>query len=69
MAERKAIPKAVKQALSKSLLACAPEARSRPHEIGSEYEERDWHEARMRMRIRAAGATFHRAIRCEALRL
>ena len=30
---------------------------------------RDWHKARMRMRIRAAGATFHRAIRCEALRL
>ena len=36
MAERRAAPKTVKQAMSKSLLACTPEARTRPHEIESE---------------------------------
>ena len=70
VAEKKATPKTVVQAMSKSLPACAPEARTRPHEVESECEGRGgWHQARMRMRMRAAGATFHRAIRCEALRL
>ena len=36
MAKKRATPKTVGQAMSKSLLACAPEARTRPHEIESE---------------------------------
>ena len=41
LAERRAAPKTVRQTMSKSLLACAPEAQTRPHEIESECEARE----------------------------